>query len=157
MANWVNGLLLLLLVFVRFLSSILKQRCCSCVVPVWTRSLEKERDMNKTTWNTVNWIRWAQNECCARKILTPFNYPTIRLPVRSFVRSCACPFVHSFVRLSIHRNDICCAAAGAAAAANASTNTCAHHRVLVCNALDNTLTQIQMYAFVLSMENESGE
>lgn len=111
MANWVNGLSLLLLVFVRlflFFLQISKQcccfRCCSCAVPVWTRSLEKERerksDMNKTTWNTVNWIRWAQNECNARKILTPFNYPTIRLPVpfvrlsiRSFVRSFAYPSI----------------------------------------------------------------
>lgn len=165
--NWVNGLSLLLLVFVRSFVSFFPQiQNSDGVVVVSCSSMnsfarKREKDMNKTTWNTVNWIRWAQNECYARKILY-LHHSTIQ-PLacpfaRPFVRALVHSFARSLVRLSIHRNDICCAAGAAAAAtsANASTNTCAH-RVLVCNALDNTLTQIRMYAFVLPMENESGE
>lgn len=130
-----------------------------CRAPVWTRSLEKER---KTWIKPLETLSIGSDERRMSAMHERYFTYTIQLsnhslagsPVRLFVRLS----IRSFVRLSIHRNDICCAAgaAAAAASANASTNTCAH-RVLVCNALDNTLTQIRMYAFVLPMENESGE
>lgn len=148
MANWVNELLLVLLLLFKFW---INRCCCCCSCRFNIHSLshllkrKREREINKTTWNPVNWIRWAQNECkCTKDTYTiQLSIPFVCPFVRPFVHSYAYPsieVIYVMLRLLMPR---------------AQTHARTAYRF--CNALDNTLTQIQMYAFVLSMENESGE
>lgn len=85
-------------------------------------------------------VMYARHLCTIQLFIHLSIYPFVCLFVSS-VYSNDCPSVRS--PISIHKSDICYAATAAAAA---STNSCAHS-VSVGSALDNTLTQIRMYAF----------